>query len=177
MNYIVLCWDFPLLLNNIWGYVIVVSTLNSKQFLNNILLFKHLIQTCCYLFNRVIYKSFVSNFNVCLASWVPFSSSDSWHGWPVWGEIVCIAHAFFFHACFLSSVLTCTGSVKKPNNRKENSSFLCITAAGDNRKQIPEIYLAHFSGDLIMKNRKDPDFCVCFIKCCLPSLALLGFRD
>lgn len=99
-NYIEPCWDFPLLLNNTWGYVIVVSTLNSKQFLNNILLFKHLIQTCCYLFNRVIYKSFVSNFNVCLASWVPFSSSESWHQWPIWGEIVCIAHACFFMPAF-----------------------------------------------------------------------------
>lgn len=33
-NYIVLCWDFPLLLNNPWGYIIVVTTFNCKKFLN-----------------------------------------------------------------------------------------------------------------------------------------------
>jgi len=46
-NYVVLHWDFPLLFNNARGYVIVVTTFNGKQFLNNIVPFKHLIQTCC----------------------------------------------------------------------------------------------------------------------------------
>lgn len=101
-----------------------------------------------------------------------FSSSDSWHWWPIYGEIVCTVHA-----CHVSLLLTCTGTVIKPNNRKENSSFPCTTAAADNKKQTPERHVAHFSGDLIRKNRKDPDFCVCFVTCCLPSLTLLGFRD
>lgn len=112
------------------------------------------------------------NFNIYSTSWILFCFSLT-------HSIKGLHEGKLFSLGMLSCTLptACHWHVINPNNRKENSSFLHITAAADHKKQTPEISPTHLSGDLIPKNRKGPVFCVCFIKCCLPSVALVGFRD